>query len=72
MKILFKEEKKQVEVLFETENTEGLSAMFDKHSKIQITRPREILHCKYIYNVVKVVENEIDIFVEIDDITEII
>lgn len=63
--------KREDNLLIETENSEGLSAVFVPYTQIQITKEKEKLYCKYIYNVLKVVENEIDIFVEIEDSEDI-
>ncbi|WP_200265715.1 hypothetical protein [Clostridium yunnanense] len=56
-------------VLIETENAELIPAMLTEGTQIQITQEKEYLYCKYLYNVLKVIENEIDIYVEIDDTT---
>ncbi|WP_315114497.1 hypothetical protein [uncultured Clostridium sp.] len=67
MKIKFIEESNQDNVLMETVNTEILSAVFAKCTQIQISKENEILTCEYNYNVLKVLENEIDIYVTITD-----
>jgi|GEM_PF-4191480 len=71
MKVRFIEECSQDTILMETENFEGLSAVFAEYTQIQITKEKEMLFCDYNYNVLKVLENEIDIYVTIDDTTKI-
>lgn len=67
MKIRFIEESKQNNILMATENTEILSAVFVPNTQIYITKDEEVLICEYNYNVLKVLENQIDIYVTITD-----
>lgn len=69
MKIRFIEDCGGLEenILTETENIVDVSAMFNRYTQIQITKEEEILWCNYLYNVFRVVENQMDIFVEIND-----
>ncbi|MBM7869251.1 hypothetical protein JOC70_000720 [Clostridium pascui] len=71
MKIRFIEYSKQDNILMETENTGILNAVFVPYTQIHITKGNEILICEYNYNILKVLENEIDIFVTITDIDKI-
>ncbi|MBI6875594.1 hypothetical protein [Clostridium aciditolerans] len=70
MKIRFIEERAQNNILAETENSEMLSAVFQENTQIYITEENRVLVCEYIFNVLRVLENEIDIYVEITDIDE--
>jgi hypothetical protein len=72
MKIRFIEESVQSNVLMETENTEILNTIGIPYTQIYITKENEVLICEYNYNVLKVLENEIDIFVTIIDITDLL
>lgn len=71
MKIKFIEESKQNNILMETENTEILNAVFVPNTQIYITKDKEVLICEYNYNVLKVLENQIDIYVAITDSNEL-
>jgi len=71
MKIRFIEMNEQNNVLMETNNAEWLSAIFNRNTQIYITQVKEILVCEYVYNVLKILENEMDIFVNITDSDEI-
>lgn len=71
MKIKFIEESKQDNILMETENTEILNAVFVPNTQIYITKDKEVLICEYNYNVLKVLENQIDIYVAITDSNEL-
>ncbi|MBZ9635534.1 hypothetical protein [Clostridium sp. FP1] len=72
MKIRFIEEDNQNNILCETDKFEGLSAVLVPFTQIHITMKNEILICEYSgYNVLRVLENEIDIFVNIIDREEI-
>lgn len=68
MKIRFIEDGKSNSILMETSNTEILSAVFAKYTQIYIKKENETLVCNYDYNVLKVLENEIDIYVTIEDV----
>lgn len=71
MKVRFIEECAQDNILMETENFDGLSAIFAKYAQIEIETEEEILSCIYEYNVLKVLKNEIDIYVTIDGTSKI-
>lgn len=71
MKIKFIEESKQDNILMETENTEILNAVFVPNTQIYITKDKEVLICEYNYNVLKVLENQMDIYVAITDSNEL-
>ena len=71
MKIRFIEEDEHNNILMETRNTEWLSSMFNEFTQIHITKENKSVVCEYNYNVLKVLENEMDIFVTITDIEEI-
>lgn len=71
MKIRFIEESRQDNILMETENTELLNATFVPHTQIHVTKEDEILICEHSYNVIRVLENELDIYVTITDTDKI-
>ncbi|WPC42917.1 hypothetical protein [Clostridium sp. JS66] len=71
MRLRFIEKSNYNNILMKTINTEILSAVFVPHTQIYITKENEILVCEYNYNVLKVLENEIDIFVTIADTTKL-
>ncbi len=68
MKIRFIEENNQNNILAKSENDEILNAVFVPYTQIQITKENEKLFCEYNYNVLKVLENEIDIYVTIIEV----
>ena len=67
MKIRFIEEDEHSNILMETRNSDWLSAMFNQFTQIHIKQKKEILICEYNYNILKILENEMDIFVTITD-----
>ncbi|HCL4559302.1 hypothetical protein AL713_15880 [Clostridium botulinum] len=68
MKIRFIEETDQNNILAKSEDDEILNAVFIPYTQIQITKEKEKLFCEYNYNVLKVLENEIDIYVTIIEV----
>ncbi|NFC24541.1 hypothetical protein EXM88_07965 [Clostridium botulinum] len=68
MKIRYIQENNQNNILAKSENDEILNAVFVPYTQIQITKENGKLFCEYNYNVLKVLENEIDIYVTITDV----
>ncbi|WP_338433387.1 hypothetical protein [Clostridium tyrobutyricum] len=68
MKIKFIEESNQDNILMETEKGELISALFAPYTQISLTVHDKIFICTHEYNIAKIKENELDIFVRIIDI----
>ncbi|KOY66337.1 hypothetical protein [Clostridium sporogenes] len=68
MKIRFIEETDQNNILAKSEDDEILHAVFIPYTQIQITKENQKIFCEYNYNVLKILENEIDIYVTIIEV----
>jgi len=69
MEIIFLNEKTN-EVLGKSDDANILSAIFTPHAQIQIAGNCETFHCKFLYNVVKTFEKEIEIYLEVEEVTK--